>query len=277
VIEYLERLVSAGHNALYRSRGRHRPSLDRFLIGDFPAAVVESWRYVLAAFLLFAVPAAAGYVMLRERPALAEEVLPPVMVGRAEQAAERQARGIGYAQSEDEQLPVIASFVISNNIRVCILVFTGGLVFGLLTAWALVTNGLSIGMGFGLFANYDAASYLGTFVAGHGVLELTAIFISGGAGFRLARALIAPGDRTRKDALVVDGRIAVRMIGSVVSLLLLAGAIEGLLSASDAPPGWKFAVSGASVVLLVLYFWNGGRYRRTVSSGTSVAGRLPAT
>src|SRR2546426_7970962 len=71
------------------------------------------------------------------------------------------------------------------------------------TVWALVMNGLQLGMGFGLFVNHRAGAYLATFIAGHGVLELTAIFIAAGAGFRIAGALIAPGDRTRRDALVV--------------------------------------------------------------------------
>jgi uncharacterized membrane protein SpoIIM required for sporulation/uncharacterized RDD family membrane protein YckC len=257
VIEYLERLVSAGHNALYRARGRRRTPLLRYLLRDFPAAVVSSWRQVVAAALLFAVPAAVGYGMIRERPQLAEEVMSPVMVGRAEQAAERQARGIGYAQSPEEELPVIASVIISNNILVAFWTFVGGLLAGTLTVWALVMNGLQLGMGFGLFVNYHAGSYLATFVAGHGVLELTAIFIAAGAGFRLAGALIAPGDRTRRDALVVEGRIAARMLGAVVTLLVIAGTIEGLISASDAPASLKYGVSATTVVLLFLYLWSG--------------------
>src|SRR2546426_1140228 len=257
VIEYLERLVSAGHNALYRARGRRRTPVLRYVLRDFPAAVVLSWRQVVAAALLFVVPAGVGYVMIRERPQLAEEVMSPVMVGRAEQAAERQARGIGYAQSPEEELPVIASAIIGNNVLVAFWTFVGGLVAGTLTVWALVMNGLQLGMGFGLFVNHRAGAYLATFIAGHGVLELTAIFIAAGAGFRIAGALIAPGDRTRRDALVVEGRIAAQMLGAVVSLLVVAGTIEGLLSASDAPAALKYAVSATSAVLLVLYLRNG--------------------
>jgi uncharacterized membrane protein SpoIIM required for sporulation/uncharacterized RDD family membrane protein YckC len=260
VVAYLERLVGAGHTVLYQSRGARRTPFVRTVLADFPAAVVQSWPFVLASFLLFMVPAVIGYGMLRQRPQLAEVIVSPVMVDRAEQAAEREAEGLGYAQAESGERPVIAAAIISNNIRVCIMAFAGGMLAGVLTVWALVFNGLAIGTGFGVFANYHAAGYLGTFVAGHGVLELTAIFISGGAGFRLAHALIAPGDRTRGDALVVDGRIAMRMIGAVVFLLAIAGTIEGLLSTSDAPAALKFAVSGASAVLLGLFFLNGYRY-----------------
>jgi uncharacterized membrane protein SpoIIM required for sporulation len=260
VIEYLERVVSAGHNALYRARGKQGTPLARYLLRDFPAAVVQSWAYVLVAFLLFALPAAAGYVMIRERPALADEAVSPVMVGRAEQAAARQAEGRGYAEAEGEERPVIAAAIITNNIAVSFWAFVGGLTAGLVTAWVLVSNGLSLGLGFGLFKNYGALGYLTTFVAGHGVLELTAIFISAAAGFRLAQAIIAPGDRTRKDALVVEGAIAVRMVGAVVTLLAIAGTIEGLLSASDAGAFWKYGVSATTALFLVLYLASGWAY-----------------
>lgn len=266
VIAYLERVVSAGHNALYRARGKETTPLPHYLLRDFPAAVMESYQYVLLAFLLFAVPAAVGYVMIRERPTLSEEIVSPVMVARAEEAAERQVEGRGYFEAGDAERPVIAAAIMSNNIMVSFLVFVGGLTGGLLTAWMLFTNGMSLGLGIGLFQNYNALNYLLTFVAGHGVLELTAIFISAGAGFRLAKALIAPGDRTRKDALVVEGRIAARMIGAVVTLLLVAGAIEGLLSASAAPAIWKYGVSAATTVLLALYLYNGSVVQRPLQN-----------
>jgi len=259
VITYLERVVTAGHNALYRARGKDRTPLPHYILRDFPAAVVQSWRYVLLAFLLFSVPAGIGYVMIRERPELGEELMPG-MVARAEAAAENLTEGRGYAETSKEDRPEMAAFIIQNNIGVSFVAFVGGVTGGLLTAWLLYTNGMMLGLGLGLFQNYHAARYLLAFVLGHGVLELTAIFISAGAGFRLAKAMIAPGDRTRKDALVLEGRIAARMIGAVVTLLAIAGTIEGLLSASAAAPIWKYGVSAATAVLLVLYFANGHAY-----------------
>src|SRR5882672_9989636 len=259
VITYLERVVTAGHNALYRARGKDRTPLPHYLLRDFPAAVVQSWRYVLLAFLLFSVPAGIGYVMIRERPELGEELMPG-MVARAEAAAENLTEGRGYAETSRENRPEMAAFIIQNNIGISFVAFVGGVTGGLLTAWLLYTNGMMLGLALGLFQNYDAARYLLTFILGHGILELTAIFISAGAGFRLAKAMIAPGDRTRKDALVLEGRIAAGMIGAVVTLLAIAGTIEGLLSASAAAPIWKYGVSAATAVLLVLYFTNGYAY-----------------
>ena len=262
VIAYLERVVTAGHNALYRARGKERTPLLQYILREFPGAVVQSWKYVLLAWLLFTVPAVVGYWMIRERPALAEELLSPVMVARAEAAAENQTEGRGYAEMGKESRPEVAAFIITNNISVSFGTFVGGITGGLLTAWLLFTNGMMLGLVVGLFQNYHALPYLLTFILGHGVLELTAIFISAGAGFRLAQAMIAPGDRTRRDALVLEGRIAARMIGAVVTLLAIAGTIEGLLSTSGAAAPWKYGVSAATAVFLVLYLANGYRSLR---------------
>src|SRR6266567_2777243 len=73
VLEYLERVVSAGHNALYGRHTGQRVPIVRLALRELPAAVVEARAFVLAALLLFALPAVTGYLAIRERPAIAEE------------------------------------------------------------------------------------------------------------------------------------------------------------------------------------------------------------
>jgi uncharacterized membrane protein SpoIIM required for sporulation/uncharacterized RDD family membrane protein YckC len=267
VLEYLERVVSAGHNAVYGRHIGHRVHVSRLLLRELPAAVVAARAYVVTALLVFAVPAITGYVLIRERPAIAEQVLPDEMLARARAGAEHRAQGIGYAQAPSMYLPFVASRIITNNVQVAFLGFAFGITAGIGTLLLLVFNGLFFGAVLGLFANYGLAGWLLTFVAGHGVLELTAIFIAGGAGLLVARALLAPGDLTRRDALLLAGREAVRLVGASVLLLALAGTIEGLLSASDAPAAFKFATSGATVVLLVLYLASGRHYLSSQATG----------
>ena len=274
VLEYLERVVSAGHNALYGRHPMERVRVGRLLLREIPAAVVAGRGYVLAALLAFAVPAVTGYLLIRERPAVAEEVLPDGIVARAREGGEHRAAGLGYAEAPSMYLPIVASRIITNNVQVAFFAFAFGITAGLGTLVLLVMNGLFFGAVLGLFANYSLAGWLLTFVAGHGVLELTAIFIAGGTGFRIAGAIIAPGDRTRRDALVLEGRLAARMVAASVTLLAIAGTIEGLLSASDAPAAYKFTASAASAVFLFLYLRNGSAHlkgRRLGESGASGA------
>src|SRR5437762_1809620 len=117
VLEYLERVVSAGHNALYGRHAGQHVHLVRLVLRELPAAVVDARAFVLAALLLFALPAATGYLAIRERPAIAEEVLPDEMIARARAGAGRRAEGIGYAEAPSMYLPVVASTIITNNVQ----------------------------------------------------------------------------------------------------------------------------------------------------------------
>lgn len=261
VIERVERLVAGGHNALYRDERQTASIVWRTVAREFPAAVVHARRHVFAAFLAFAAPAAIGYSMLRERPALAEEVLPQVMLDRAAEARGRIAERHTYAEAEARVRPLMASWIIANNVRVAFACFAGGVFAGVGSLLLLAFNGLSIGTVAGHFANVGVLRYLLEFIIGHGALELFAVWIAGAAGLLLGQAVVSPGDLTRGDALVIAGRVAVRMIGAAVVCLLVAGTIEGFISASPGGIGIRVAASGGSLLFLGAYLLSGWRAR----------------
>jgi len=262
ILASLERIVGAGHNALYGLRGVRRRPMAQLLLWDLPAATYRARWYVALAAALFFAPSVVGYAMVREQPAIVYDIMPDNMIARAEIGASERAEGRGYAQAPSPYLPILATTIIANNIQVAFGAFAFGITAGIGTVILLVFNGLFFGGVLGMFANYGVADWILTFVAGHGVLELTAIFVAGGAGFIVGRALVAPGELSRRDALVEAGRWAVKLVGTAACLLLLAGTIEGLLSASDASWPFKIAASAASAVLLMLLWMQGSRVER---------------
>jgi len=261
----LERLVAAGHNALYRDERRSGQWLWTFLVAECPAGIVAARRTIAVAFLTFAIPAAAGFLLLKERPALAEELLPAVMLERADAGLERQRAGRGYFEAESDARPLMASSIMTNNIGVAFNCFAGGIFAGVGSLVLLAFNGLAIGAISSHFANLGLFGYLWTFIIGHGVLELFAIWVAGAAGFLLGRAVLAPGDLPRGEALVLAGQLAARMVGGVIVLLVLAGLIEGFVSASTMALGYRLAVSTASLIFLVLYLMNGAMQNRRLA------------
>jgi uncharacterized membrane protein SpoIIM required for sporulation/uncharacterized RDD family membrane protein YckC len=261
-IARLERLVAGGHNVLYReARGGWRAAIT-LVAQEFPAAVVSARRTVLVAFLLFAAPAAAGYTLIRERPALAEELVPETMLRRAAAGHARTAKGQRYVEVDWDARPATATFIIANNVRIAFVCFAGGIFAGLGSLFLLAYNGLALGTFAGHFANQGLLGYLMEFVVGHGVLELTAIWIAGAAGFLLGSALLAPGELRRSDALVVSGRTAIRMVGMAVVLLACAGLIEGFLSTSRLGLLPRALVSSGSLLFLAVYLASGARATR---------------
>ncbi len=269
----LERLVAAGHNALYRDERHTGRRILEVLLRECPAAVVYARRYVLIACLCFMLPAAGGFLLLQERPGLAAEVLPDAALMRAEVGPQRQAAGEKYLSVPAAERPLLASGIITNNVRISFMVFAGGIFLGVGSLVLLAFNGLQIGAIAGHFTNAGLLTYLLEFVAGHGLLELFAIWVSGAAGLMLGRAILAPGELTRADALIFSGRTAIRMIGAAVLLLVLAGAIEGLLSAGGQGLELRIGVSAAALAFLILYLLNGVRSRKARSE-VAPEGRL---
>jgi hypothetical protein len=68
----------------------------------------------------------------------------------------------------------------------------------------------------------------------------------------------------------MTGRVAMRLIGAVIILLVVAGLIEGFVSASTEPLWYRLAVSGASVVFLAAYLARGWVH---LHGGAGVTGR----
>ncbi|TMF73587.1 MAG: stage II sporulation protein M, partial [Chloroflexi bacterium] len=113
---------------------------------------------------------------------------------------------------------------------------------------------------------YGLSGGLLAFTAAHGPLELSCIILSGGAGLRLAWALLRPGDRSRRDALRLAGAQAIRVMLLVVPALGVAGLLEGFLSPSGAPLALKITVGLVAGVALWSYIALVGRsFKRSAS------------
>ena len=141
--------------------------------------------------------------------------------------------------------------------------FAGGVSGGLLTVYALVMNGLILGGLLGLTSHYGIGMDLATFVIGHGVIELSVIFIAGGSGLMLGWALLRPGLMRRRDALAQAARKAVQLLGGAIPLLVIAGSIEGFISPSETiPMEVKWSVGIVSGILLYSYLFFAGREKR---------------
>jgi len=91
------------------------------------------------------------------------------------------------------------------------------------------------------------------FILAHGFLELSAIFLAGGAGLRLAWAILHPDERTRGDALRIAGAQAMRIMLLVAVTLVCAGLIEGFVSPTTLAPAGKLAIGVLTGVALWSY------------------------
>jgi uncharacterized membrane protein SpoIIM required for sporulation len=245
LVNYLNHLVARAHGAIYRSESSGFGVFVSFFRYEFPAVFRRTFYYTLTAFLVFIVAAVfAGTACILDE-GFADRIAPRLKQSIAEHH--------NWTESVNNANPLASTSIQTNNINVTFYAFAGGLLAGIGTLWVLTQNGLLLGMVLSLCFRYRFWE-IPIFISAHGVIELTAIFIAGGAGLLIAKALLMPGDLRRIDALVENGRLSIKLILGCIPMLLIAGLIEGFISPAHIPATFKFSISAMSAVLMTIYF-----------------------
>jgi uncharacterized membrane protein SpoIIM required for sporulation len=248
VERYLNQLVARAHAAIYRGRPSQALNLKAFFLGTFPRTFRALAAFILLAATIMFLPAIVNGVAIYLNPDAAqwtfsedEKALIPLVKD-----------GHLWIDLPPESRPSASAFIMTNNIRVSLTAFAGGASAGLLTLYILVTNGLSMGGLMGLCFHYGLGWRLLNFIAGHGVIELSVTCFAGGAGLRMAWAIVHPGLQSRRDALVLAARQALILAGGSAPLLVVAGCIEGFVS-----PLFNPYYSGIAALLsgVLMYGW----------------------
>jgi uncharacterized membrane protein SpoIIM required for sporulation len=246
---YLNQLLARAHNTIY-SAHRASPSLViDFFLRTYPRIFRENLRFTAVAFLIFLVAGIVGSAITYHDPDFKVKILGPQMV-------ETIDRHEMWTHSIVGIKPVASSAIMTNNISVSFMAFAAGITAGIGTIYMMAFNGILIGV-IGTACHLSGMSLkLWSFVAPHGVLELPAIFIAGGAGFKIAYSLLFPGFLPRRESIARAGSDAVKLLLGCVPILVIAGTIEAFVSPTELAMKSKFGLAAALFILLILYlFW----------------------
>lgn len=244
----LNLLLARAHNTIYSGQKSSPWSIVHFYRYTYPQIFRRNLYLINIAFLLFIAGGIAGMLLSVTRPEFMHAFVGPRMMETIDHHKMWTDSVVGIK-------PLAASGIMTNNMTVSFLAFGMGITAGIGTVYMMVFNGVMIGV-------IGVACWLGgmslplwSFVAPHGVLELPAIFIAGGAGFRIAQGLLFPGWLPRSQSLAQAGGEAVRLLLGTVPTLIVAGLIEGFFSPSAYPPALKFTVAGVNGVIFFGYLF----------------------
>ncbi len=117
--------------------------------------------------------------------------------------------------------------------------------------WSNMLNTALIG---GVMVSRDAGDTFLTYLAPHGLLEITCLFVGAGVGLRIGWSWIAPGPlRTRRQSLVAWVREGMVVAVGLVPALAVAGCLEAFVTPSALPAPIRIGI-GAVVWLGFLFY-----------------------
>jgi len=249
---YVNQLLVRAHNTIYSGDRASPMAAISFFTKTYPVAFRRHLRHTALATAIFAVAGVVGAVITYQDPDFKVKLLGPQMV-------ETIDRHQMWTHSIVGIKPIASSAIMTNNMSVGFTTFALGITAGLGTIYMMAFNGLLIGV-IGVACHLSGMSLqLWSFVAPHGVLELPAIFIAGGAGLRIAQGLLFPGTLPRRDSLARAGSEAVQLLLGTIPILIIAGIIEAFVSPTGLAVPLKLSMAAALFVLLNVYLFGVGR------------------
>jgi uncharacterized membrane protein SpoIIM required for sporulation len=260
-IRYLNNLAARAHGQVYRARPVNLWPLFTFLGTGFPRLVRRHAGPILLAAGVFLGSALASFAAVVREPRLAASLFDESVVEFENLRLEKQQGEYrGNFTFEVKQSALVGALIIANNIFVAIRAFAFGALLGLPCLYLLIYNGRMLGTLEGLMVAHGYFLDFNALILTHGVLELSAICISGASGLLLARALVAPGNLPRREALRRAAPDALGLLAGCCALLVVAGLIEAYVT-PHYPKSVRWSVAGGSALLLAAYLLLGGRTR----------------
>lgn len=269
LVTHLNGLVGQAHALLYEAETSARPwqTVVDFYLYEFPSTLQRRYRAFLAAFAITLFGALLAYSLVIKEPANSDMFIP---------AQFKQSVDIWKSKKVAEQAHLEQSgMLMTHNLQVGLLAFALGIVL-VPDVSLMFSNGTTLGALSAIMTQVHGHSTFWPGILPHGIAELTAIFICGGAGFVLASALMLPGSYTRHDALKLAAVDAVKMVLGTIPLFIFAGMIEGMFSHLDTSASFRYAFAALNGVAWYLYLFLPRIGRASAGRATVTGGANPA-
>ena len=248
----LSSLVATARAQVTGASGASWTDVSHFVTRSFPVAVYRARAWWITVALLSVVVAVVIGAWVASNPDVVAAVSTP--------------EGLKALVDEDfadyytsNPAGSFAFQVWTNNAWVAALALVGGALFCLPGIYILWQNTLNIGLVGGLMAYSGRLDLFFGLITPHGLLELTAVFVAGGAGIRLGWQLIAPGARPRAVALAEEGRSTLTIALGLVVVLLVSGVVEAFVTPSPLPTWARIGIGALVWIGFLAYVWIFGR------------------
>ena len=251
LVAHLSSLLSRARNRSVGTRVSTWHGVARFFTDRFPAALYRLRWWWLACLAANVAVTAVMIWWLLDHPNVEQSLLSPDEV---DQLVNNDFEGYysTYAASH------FAAQVWVNNAWVAALCLGLG-ILGLPLVKVLFSNVANLAIIGSIMIRHDRGGLFWGLILPHGLLELTAVFIAGGVGFRLFWSWVEPGDLSRGHAIAREGRTAGTVALGLVAVLLVSGLIEAFVTPSGLPTWARVGIGVLAEAAFFAYVFVLGR------------------
>ena len=252
VTAYLNGLTAKFHQAIFRNKKEERARITAFWRCEQPALALKYRKELLVSLVIFLIAAGIGVLSSAQDDGFVRLILGDSYI---KMTLDNIEKGDPLAVYKSMNNVDMFLGVTVNNIMVAVMAFAFGLFFSFGTGYILFNNGVMLGAFHYFFYKKGllAASLLSIWL--HGTLEISAIIVSGGAGFVIGNSVLFPGTYSRAASFRRGARDGLKILIGVVPVFVIAALLEGFVTRhSGMPRPLSIGIISASLVFIVWYY-----------------------
>jgi uncharacterized membrane protein SpoIIM required for sporulation len=227
VTQYINSLAAGIYLGIYQNRKDRSNRLVTFFKHDVPYSMGKHGVAMLFALTVFFLFFSVGFFSSLQDDTFVRQVLGD---GYVDMTEENIREGNPFNVYADANPFTMWVRIMINNIMVSFSYFFKGILFGIPSITALAKESIRIGAFEHMFFSKGLGGQAVVTVLLHGMLELTAIIITCGAGVVMGTSYLFPGTVTRLQSLKEGTKDGVKIVVGLVPVFVVAAFIEGYIT-----------------------------------------------
>ena len=251
-LSYLNSLSSKAHQKIYRTKRESSSRLITFFTYEFPKEFYKYQKQLLLAFLVFALFTAVGSFSAATDGSFVRSILGDAYVNKTLSNIEQNDPMAIY--KEMEEMDMFLGITI-NNIRVALMAFVFGILFGIGTLYLVMQNAVMLGSfqyffyEKGLFWESIRTIWI------HGTIEISVIIVAACAGLVVGKSILFPGTYTRLTSFIRGVKAGLKIVVSTIPFFIIAGFLEGFVTRHTEMPDWLAIIIILLSFALILFYY----------------------
>ncbi len=249
---YLNQIASQAHQKIYKTKKESKNRLISFFKTEFPLMFYQHHRELLIAFLVFLLFCIAGAYSAATDGDFVRSILGDAYVNMTLDNIENNDPMAVYKQMGEFNM---ALGITINNIKVALMAFAYGIMFGIGSLFIMMQNGIMLGSFQYFFYEKGLLWESVRTIWIHGTFEISVIIIAGCSGLVLGNGMLFTGTYTRLEAFkrgVING---LKILISTIPFFIVAGLLEGFVTRHTEMPDWlAICIIGGSLAIVIFYY-----------------------
>lgn len=249
---YLNQIASQAHQKIYKTKKESKNRLISFFKTEFPTLFYQHQRELLISFLVFLLFCIIGAYSAATEGDFVRSILGDSYVNMTIENIENNDPMAVYKQMGEFNM---ALGITINNIKVALMAFAYGIMFGVGSLYIMMQNGIMLGSFQYFFYDKGLLWESVRTIWIHGTFEISVIIIAGCSGLVLGNGMLFTGTYTRLESFkrgVING---LKILISTIPFFIIAGLLEGFVTRHTEMPDWlALCIIGSSLFIIVFYY-----------------------